>query len=111
MRRIEGKYIELPDGSPVWAVWREETQEYIAVRKILPIEAMRLQGVPDEITNKLIESGISDTQLYRSSGDGVTIPVVESIARKMISIWKEEQNALQKTEDKIHRDNEVAEGV
>ena len=108
---MEGKYIELPDGSPVWAVWREETQEYIAVRKILPIEAMRLQGVPDEVTNKLIEAGISDTQLFRSAGDGVTIPVVETIARKMISTWEEEQDAVQETEDKIHRNNEAAEGI
>lgn len=111
MRRTEGKYIELPDGTPVWAVWREETQEWIAVRKIMPIEAMRLQGVPDKITNKLIDAGISDTQLFRSAGDGVTIPVVEAIARKMISIWKEE-NAIQETEiETIRRPDPIAEGI
>lgn len=108
---MEGKYIQLPDGSPVWAVWREEMQEWIAVRKLMPIEAMRLQGVPDEVTNKLIEAGISDTQLYRSSGDGITIPVVEEITKKMISVWKEEQDAVQETNEEVHRDNEVAEGI
>lgn len=59
------------------------------IRKILPIEAMRLQGVDDEITLKLIASGISDTQLYKAAGDAVTVTVVEAIANKMISIWKE----------------------
>lgn len=89
---MEGKYVELPDGNTVWAVKNPKTGEYIAVRKIMPIEAMRLQGVPDEFTYKMIEAGLSDTQLYRASGDSVTIPVVEAIAKKMISIWEEGEN-------------------
>jgi DNA (cytosine-5)-methyltransferase 1 len=44
---------------------------------------MRLQGVPDYITDKLIEAGISDTQLYRAAGDACTVNVVYEIARRL----------------------------
>ena len=59
---------------------------------------MRLQGVDDEVTDKLIKAGISDTQLYRASGDAVTVTVVQTIAEKMIRIWKEDHDAIQETE-------------
>lgn len=62
------------------------------IRKLTPKECMRLQGVDDEVTDRLIEAGISDAQLYRASGDAVTIPVVYEIAKRMIEIWEEEQN-------------------
>lgn len=60
------------------------------VRKLTPREVMRLQGVDDAVTDKLFEAGISDTQMYRASGDAVTIPVVEAVARKLIEIWTQE---------------------
>ena len=85
--------------------------KYGRIRKLTPTECFRLQGVDEEVIQKLVHSGVSDTQLYRAAGDSVCVPIVEAIARKMISIWKEEQNAVQETEDKIHRDNEVAEGI
>lgn len=59
------------------------------VRKLTPRECFRLQGVDEEVIDKLIASGISDTQLYKAAGDAVTVTVVEAIANKMISIWKE----------------------
>lgn len=59
------------------------------VRKFTPRECLRLQGVDEGVIDKLIASGISDTQLYKAAGDAVTVTVVEAIANKMISIWKE----------------------
>lgn len=53
------------------------------IRKLTPRECMRLQGVPDSITDKLIAAGISDTQLYRAAGDAVTRNVVYEIALRM----------------------------
>lgn len=44
---------------------------------------MRLQGVPDYITDKLIAAGISDTQMYRAAGDACTVNVVYEIAQRM----------------------------
>lgn len=53
------------------------------VRKLTPRECMRLQGVDDIVTDKLIKSGISDTQLYRSAGDAMTVNVLYEIAKNM----------------------------
>jgi len=53
------------------------------VRKLTPRECMRLQGVPDDVTDKLIEAGISDTQMYRAAGDAVTVNVIYEVAKKI----------------------------
>lgn len=53
------------------------------IRRLTPRECMRLQGVPDYITDKLIAAGISDTQLYRAAGDACTVNVVYEIAKAM----------------------------
>lgn len=68
------------------------------IRKLTPRECMRLMGVDDSITDKLIEAGISDTQLYKAAGDSVVVPVIEAIATKMIRIW-EKDNAIQETDN------------
>lgn len=54
-----------------------------AVRRISPRESLRLQGVPDYITDKLIAAGISDTQMYRAAGDACTVNVIYEIARRL----------------------------
>ena len=43
-------------------VFIQDGKEY-TIRKLTPKECMRLQGVPDEYTDKLIKAGISDTQI------------------------------------------------
>ena len=53
------------------------------IRRLTPRECMRLQGVSDEITDKLIEAGISDTQMYRGAGDATTVNVIYEIAKRM----------------------------
>lgn len=53
------------------------------IRRLTPRECMRLQGVPDYITDKLIVAGISDTQLYRAAGDACTCNVIYEIAKRM----------------------------
>ena len=53
------------------------------IRRLTPRECMRLQGVDDAVTDKLIAAGISDTQMYRAAGDAVSVPVVYEIAKKM----------------------------
>ena len=42
------------------------------VRKLTPLECERLQGLPDNYTSVL-----SDTQRYKSVGNGFTVPVIE----------------------------------
>ena len=44
---------------------------------------MRLQGVPDEYTDKLIMAGISDSQIYKAAGDGLSVPIVKEIGERI----------------------------
>lgn len=50
------------------------------IRRLTPIEFERLQGLPDDWT-----WGVSDTQRYKCIGNGLTIPVIEWIARRFIN--------------------------
>lgn len=53
------------------------------IRRLTPKECWRLQGIPDEITDKVIQAGISDTQMYRGAGDATTVNVIYAIAKRM----------------------------
>lgn len=53
------------------------------IRRLTPRECMRLQGVSEEITDKLIAAGISDTQMYRAAGDACTVNVIYEIAKRL----------------------------
>ncbi len=64
------------------------------IRRLTPRECMRLQGVPDYITDKLIAAGISDTQMYRAAGDACTVNVIYEIARAMAEQWAGPNNKL-----------------
>lgn len=44
------------------------------IRRLTPLEAERLMGLPDGWTE-----GVSDTQRYKLCGNGVVVPVVRSI--------------------------------
>ena len=59
----------------------------LEIRKITPLEAFRLQGFPDDIVREARKIGISDTQLYKMAGNAVTVQVVQSIARKIKSVF------------------------
>jgi DNA (cytosine-5)-methyltransferase 3A len=49
------------------------------IRRLTPRECGRLQTVPEDKLELLINSGISDTQLYRAFGNGWTIDVISHI--------------------------------
>ena len=66
----------------VYAVWYEKYQCYIAIRKLTPKECFRLQGWTDDYFEK--EAFVnSDSQLYKEAGNGVTVSVIEAMAKKM----------------------------
>lgn len=54
------------------------------IRRLTPRECMRLQGVDDSVTDRLITAGISDTQMYRAAGDACTVNVIYEIARRLL---------------------------
>ncbi|WP_017416784.1 DNA cytosine methyltransferase [Clostridium tunisiense] len=53
------------------------------IRRLTPKECWRLQGISDEITDKVRAAGISDSQMYRGAGDACTVNVIYEIARRM----------------------------
>jgi len=57
--------------------------EDFRIRRLTPLECFRLQGFPDDIYYKAKELGISDAQLYKMTGNAVTVQVVQTIARKL----------------------------
>lgn len=63
-------------------------EEYV-IRKLTPKECMRLQGVPDEYTDKLIQAGISDSQIYKAAGDGLSVPIAKEIGERIRKTYEE----------------------
>ena len=78
----QGIFVKVSDELIVYAVWYEKYQCYIAIRKLTPRECFRLQGWSDDYFEKA-EFVNSDSQLYKQAGNGVTVTVIETIARKM----------------------------
>lgn len=78
----KGIFVKVSDELIVYAVWYEKYQCYIAIRKLTPKECFRLQGWSDDYFEKA-QFVNSDSQLYKQTGNGVTVTVIEAIARKM----------------------------
>lgn len=52
------------------------------VRRLTPLECERLQGYPDGWT----DNGQADSARYRQLGNSVAVPVVEWIARRLVTV-------------------------
>ena len=78
----QGIFVKVSNELIVYAVWYEKYQCYIAIRKLTPKECFRLQGWPDDYFEKA-QFVNSDSQLYKQAGNGVTVTVIEAMARKM----------------------------
>ena len=57
------------------------------IRKLTPRECFRLQGWTDDYIDRAMMVN-SDSQLYNQAGNGVTVNVVEAIAKR-IAVTKE----------------------
>lgn len=53
-----------------------------------PRECWRLQGFSDELFDKAAAVN-SDAQLYKQAGNGVTIPVVYAVGKRIVEIQEE----------------------
>lgn len=78
----QGIFVQVSEELTVYAVWYEKYQCYIAIRKLTPKECFRLQGWSDDYFEKA-QFVNSDSQLYKQAGNGVTVTVIEAIARRM----------------------------
>jgi DNA (cytosine-5)-methyltransferase 1 len=56
------------------------------IRRLTPLECFRLQGFSDEMFYKA-QAVNSDNQLYKQIGNGVTIPVIYDIGRKLLEVY------------------------
>ena len=60
----------------------------VRIRRLTPREGWRLQGFPDEYFDKAKAAGISDTQLYKQAGNGVTVNVARAIGERLKEVEK-----------------------
>lgn len=60
----------------------EQPQVKYRIRKLTPREVFRLQGVDDADIDKLLNAGISNSQLYKCAGNSITVDVLYHIFRK-----------------------------
>jgi DNA (cytosine-5)-methyltransferase 1 len=56
-------------------------KDSVGIRKLTPLECVRLQGFPDWY--KLPD--VSDSALYKQAGNSVSVPVIEAIAKQIVS--------------------------
>lgn len=85
----QGIFVQVSDELIVYAVWYEKYKCYIAIRKLTPKECFRLQGWTDDYFERA-QFVNSDSQLYKQAGNGVTVTVIEAIARKLGQRRREE---------------------
>lgn len=76
-------YVRLSESVTVYAIWYPKKEHYIAIRKLTPRECFRLQGWTDDYFEKA-QFVNSDSQLYKQAGNGVTVPVIEAMAKEMM---------------------------
>ena len=60
-----------------------EENRGLKIRKLTPLECWRLQGFTDEQFYKAKDSGVSNSQLYKQSGNAITISVADAIIKKI----------------------------
>lgn len=94
-KRQNGRRIKEP-GEPSFTLTAQDRHgialldENIRIRRLTPREYWRLQGFPDEYFDKAKAAGISDTQLYKQAGNGVTVNVARAIGERLKEVekWK-----------------------
>ena len=54
------------------------------IRKLTPLECLRLMGFDDEDYEKVQAIGMSDSQIYKQAGNSIVVNVLEKIFEKII---------------------------
>lgn len=66
----------------------EENDTYY-IRKLTPLETLRIQGFDNKFTDNIQKNGMSDTQLYKQSGNAVSPPVITEIINNLMEFANE----------------------
>lgn len=67
------EYTQCPDGRRAW----------VRIRKLTPRECFRLQGVKEDNIDKLLNAGISDSQLYKLAGNSICTSCMVALFRNL----------------------------
>lgn len=95
-KRQNGRRIKEP-GDPSFTLTAQDRHgvalldKNIRIRRLTPRECWRLQGFPDEYFDKARAAGISDTQLYKQAGNGVTVNVSRAIGERLKEVEKHDE--------------------
>lgn len=87
-KRQNGRRMKEP-GEPSFTLTAQDRHgvamlgDNVRIRRLTPRECWRLQGFPDEYFDKAKAAGISDTQLYKQAGNGVTVNVARAIGERL----------------------------
>lgn len=82
LNKERGRYIQVNPTLTIYAAYYPPKDCYVALRRLTPKECFRLQGWTDDYFERA-ELVNSDSQLYKQAGNGVTVNVIEAIAKKM----------------------------
>ena len=88
--RQNGRRMKEPDEAmfTLTATDRHGVVYHGRIRRLVPRECFRLQGYKDSQIDRMME-GMSDRQLYKQAGNGVTVTVVEAIGRNLKAVVEE----------------------
>ena len=62
---------------------RPVVKNNLRIRKLTPLECMRLMGFEDQDYNAMREIGMSDMAIYHMAGDSIVVNVLEAIFKEM----------------------------
>ena len=55
------------------------------IRRITPYEALLIQGFKKNTSKRIVNTGLSDTQLYKLAGNAVSPAVVKEVMRHLLN--------------------------
>jgi hypothetical protein len=65
---------------------KEPIEESYRIRKLCPWECLRLQGWRDREINKIRAAGVSNAQIYKQAGNGITATVLIAIFGELFKV-------------------------
>ena len=54
------------------------------IRRLTPLECLRLQGFSDSFHNNCVDAGVSDTQIYKQAGNSMTVNVMMALLNEIL---------------------------
>lgn len=59
------------------------------IRRLTPLECLRLQGFPDDFYSNCKNDGVSDTQIYKQAGNSMTVNVMSALINEILKNEKD----------------------